>query len=170
MEVLFEMSRLRILSSVLLLLMGVFVLIHSGLILSFSLNVKSWNSQTWATVATVFLTFPIALYSFLQILERFRRRSSPFAIYRACRFDPSVIVNAYAVHGFSDYWPIEADADIDEAIRNHNHILLLGRPHIGKSRAAAHHIKKHFGKWWSLKDCCSASNHFLSRARTTPRR
>jgi tetratricopeptide (TPR) repeat protein len=138
----------------LLLLAGILLLIRTGCLPSFPTNIATWDDKTWtvvgalAGVAAALLAFPPAVGCIFDLLNRRKRRSSPFAIYHARNFDPSIVVNAYNVDGFHEYWPIEADTKIDEALRNHNHILLVGRPHIGKSRAAAHHIRRHFGKWW----------------------
>ena len=76
---------------------------------------------------------------------RERRRFSGGLICRVRAFNPARIVNAYGVRGFSEYWPIDADGAIDAALRERSHVLLVGRPHVGKSRAAIHHIRKNFG-------------------------
>ncbi|MEO7029235.1 MAG: tetratricopeptide repeat protein [Acidobacteriaceae bacterium] len=110
-----------------------------------------------ATVLLAFLTIPIAIGAFRDILEKRRLKDQSIFICRARSFDPGLISTAFGVHDFREYWPITADMDIEEALTEHSNILLVGRPHIGKSRAAAQHIKKHFGRrwvrptWWVLR-------------------
>jgi tetratricopeptide (TPR) repeat protein len=88
-------------------------------------------------------SIPSTLAALRSLYER--RRVSGGLICPVRSFKPARIVNAYGVRKFSEYWPISADAEIDAALRQRSHVLLVGRPHVGKSRAAVHHIRKIFG-------------------------
>lgn len=62
------------------------------------------------------------------------------------KYDPGCVVEAYA--RFREYWPTAVEEELDEAFKRRENILLIGRPHVGKTRAAVHHFKKHLGKRW----------------------
>jgi tetratricopeptide (TPR) repeat protein len=109
------------------------------------------------TVSLALLTIPIAIGAIRDILEKRRLNKQSIFICRSRSFDPGLIATAFGVHDFREYWPISADLEIDKALAEHSNILLVGRPHVGKSRAAAEHIKKRFGRrwtwptWWVLR-------------------
>jgi len=150
------MRVLRTFSFGLFVICAVALLIRVGFPQSLVRGARPQNTEVLTRVGVVagilgaLFAFPSAVESILGLLDRCKRRPSPLVVCRARNFDPKDIVNAYDVRQFHEYWPIEADAKIDEALRNRNHVLLVGRQHIGKSRAAAHHIRRHFGNWWTL--------------------
>jgi tetratricopeptide (TPR) repeat protein len=105
---------------------------------------------TGATLLLAVLTFLLVRY------ERAKRKAvalearSLLKICKVTEFDPSSVVGAYHAANFSEYLPINQDNEIADALRLGQSILLGGRPGVGKSHAAIHHISAH-KKWFVIR-------------------
>ncbi len=103
------------------------------------------------TALLVAVTLPLAVEAARRTWLEYRAKPL-LLVSRVRRFKPNLVVTAYGVQSFFDYWPTPVDTSLLEALRNHENVLLAGRPHVGKSRTATHFIRKVFGTWWTLSE------------------
>jgi len=113
-----------------------------------------WHNPEWVTgLATAAATAALVVLGIIEYIHK--RRERQLRICKAQDFDPDEIVAGFRARGFSKYMPIPADDETWPALFNGESIGLRGRPGIGKSHSAAHHICKlglssRSGKHWVL--------------------
>lgn len=112
------------------------------------------HSSEWILIISTLMLAFVTLLLFLH--ERRKRRegkNQARALVDICRikdFDAGSIVGGYNASNVTEYLPIELDTEIQLALQNGNNIVLAGRPGIGKSHAAAHHLSA-FENWFLLR-------------------
>jgi len=97
----------------------------------------------------------LEIYKKKEEIKKEKKQLTDFLIqiYPVKRLQPANFVGGYKAKNFTNYLPLQIDKDIKIALDNEENVIIIGRPGIGKSHTAVHHIlsyRRRFFRWYLL--------------------